>query len=147
MTKPTDKQPDPPNLAPWVHPKSKKWFKELFDESGLVMGLRDVLENLEQPVGPAEARILMMMVATLGTDGVWPEGQRKELQRIVMSLARLSRAKDSDSSTPINIEEHQRREAIGKEVEIEIELLRRMVGISNRVTDLHLPESWGAFWT
>ncbi len=147
MTNPTNEQPPSSTLAPWVHPKSKKWLKELFDQSGLVMRLRDVLDNSEQPIGPEEARIMLLVVAVIGHEGIWPSDQSKELQRIVMKLGRLSRTDPAKATSPISIEEHKRREVVKNEVQQELEFLRRMVGISNRVSELRLPESWGQFWT
>lgn len=147
MAKLNKEQSTQPNLAPWVHPKSKKWLKELFDQSGLVMRLRDVLNNTEQPIGPEEARILMMVVAILGHEGIWPSEEKKELQRITLRLGNLASTGSSDSAAPISIEEHRRRKVVEQEVQLELEFLRRIAGISNRVSDLHLPESWGQFWT
>lgn len=140
-------KPSQPNLAPWVHPKSKKWFQELFDQSGLVMRLRDVLDNVEQPIGPEEARVLIMVVSVLGHEGVWPSDQKKELQRIALRLGKLAKSGSTESGTPISVEEHQRRKVVEQEVQQELEMLRRIVGISNRVSDLHMPKSWGQFWT
>lgn len=147
MDKPNKDQRAQPNLAPWIHPKSKKWLKELFDQSGLVMRLRDVLGNTEQPVGPEEARVLMMVVTILGHEGIWPSDEKKELQRITMRLGNLAKSGSTDSDAPISVEEHRRRQAVEQEVQQELELLRRIAGISNRVSDLHLPKSWGQFWT
>ena len=147
MNKTTNQQNPSSTLGPWVHPKSKKWFKDLFDQSGLVMRLRDVLDNPEQPIGPEEARILMMVVAVLGHEEIWPKDQKKELQKIVLKLGRIGKTGSSDPKTPISVEEHKRRQIVEEEVQLELEYLRRLAGISNRVSDLHLPKSWGQFWT
>jgi hypothetical protein len=147
MSTPEEKQPKPKTLAPWVHPKAKNWFADLFEQSGLVMQLQDAVDNPEQPVSPEEARILMMVIATLGHDGIWPSERRKDLQKLVMKLGRLVKQGVSESQSAISMGEHKRRQVVAEEVKRELEFLRRMVGVSNRVSDLHLPKSWGQFWT
>lgn len=149
MNKPSDeKSSGSAALAPWAHPKAKKWFDELFAQSGLVMKLRDVLDNPEQPISPSEARLLMSVITILGHKGVWPSDQRKDLQRLGMKLGNLARKKEDDETgKPLTMEQHRQRQAIREEVENELEFLRRITGMSNRVSDIFLPKSWGQFWT
>lgn len=147
MTDSNEKSTDTP-LAPWAHPRAQQWFEQLFEQSGLVMRLRDAVENTEQPISADEARLLMVIVTVLGREGIWPSNQRSELQRLTMKLGRLAKKTESENGTkPLSLDEHRRRKAIAEEVELELEFLRRISGISKRVSEINTPKSWGKFWT
>ena len=139
------------DLAPWAHPKAKKWFATLIERSGFANQIEDTLQLNDDQWELAHGRIILAMLIIMGRPGIWPDDKARVLQRTASKINALSKlagnsAPANKSSKPLTIEQHQRNSSANAAINDELELLRRRAGMSNRKSPMQQPKTWGRFW-
>lgn len=135
------------DLAPWAHPKAQHWFDTLLERSGLLLSLREALEDPRGELTCNQLRSMIFLLYTLSIEGVWPAGQEPLLQRLTMRIHSLAqRIQSLPHKGHQTIAAHQAAIHDRQQLEQELELLRRKAGISKRVTPLKLPPDWQRIW-
>ncbi len=138
---------DHSDLSPWAHPKAQHWFDTLFERSGLLLNLREALEDDRAELTCNQLRAIVALLYMLGIEGIWPAGQEPLLQRMTMrihSLAQRLQTQAADGKK--TVAEHQHAIHARQQLDHELELLRRKAGISRRVTELKAPPDWQRIW-
>jgi len=132
--------------SPWAHPKAQRWFAELFDKSSLPLMIEDTVERPLVESNEEVTRLMLALTLLLGRDGIWPE-QRKHILRTVARRAAEFDAEDgSVSGKPMTMADHRVKGMQQQEIKVELEHLRRRIGMSNRKNKL-APPAWGKFWS
>lgn len=135
------------DLAPWVHPKSKAWFKVLFRRTNLTMALQDELNRPIEQLDIHIVRMALAMAVMFGKPEIWPEEDRQILKLIVNKAREFARTPpQSVTGKPVSVAEHQAHSKLVKELTAEVELVRRRLGISVLKTKASIPPSWQRFW-
>ena len=132
--------------SPWKHPKAKRWFEELLEETHLPLMMEHAVDKPDDSLSEGETRLMVALALMLGRDGIWP-AQRDTLLRSIVRKGdvvanRVSGRKDG----PISLAELKTKSTQHDNLVQEVELLRRRVGMSNRKTELD-PPAWGKFWS
>ena len=141
MTKKTN------DLAPWVHPKSKSWFKALFRRTNLLISLEDELKKPDEQLNIHTVRMVLAFAVTLGKPDIWPESDREILKYIANRTREYARKPpQSLSGKPVTVSEHQVHNKLVEQINVEVEILRRRLGTSVRKTKINTPSSWEPFW-
>ena len=133
-------------MAPWEHPKTQEWFETIFDRSGVLLRLSEEVYRDASQIELPQIRLFASLLILLGRDGIWPASQKSELVKMAERLSDLLREKLKVPQTAMTLEEHKLQGQLVAEAEHEVELLRRMVGISRRLNKLGQPASWKGFW-
>ncbi len=143
---------DQTNLAPWAHPKASRWFETLLERSGLIEDIEQQIQQNDEAFDLQSARLLLSILALLGRPGIWPERHRRVLAKVANKANRLMSQQESQTTarnskrTPMTLEQHQRSGKANEAMEIEIEMVRRWAGASNRQTEIKQPPTWGEYW-
>jgi hypothetical protein len=133
-------------IAPWAHPKAHEWFETIFDRSGVLLRLSEEIYRDSSQIELPQIRLFASLLILLGRDGIWPASQKNELIKMADRLSELLRGKLKAPRTAMTMDEHKLHGQLVAEAEHEVELLRRMVGISRRLNKLGQPTSWKGFW-
>jgi hypothetical protein len=138
---------DHSDLAPWAHPKAQHWFDTLFERSGLLLNLREALEDDRAELTCNQLRSIVALLYMLSIEGIWPAGQESLLQRMTMRIHSLSQRLQAQAAKgKKTVAEHQHAIHDRQQLDHELELLRRKAGISRRVTELKAPPDWQRIW-
>ena len=135
------------DLAPWAHPKAKRWFESLIDDTSFALVLEDELVHAEKEKDYDKVRMIHALALIFGHQGIWPEHRMGLLKDCARAANRV--LKDHDSGTvsgPLTIAEHKGQSATDEAFRQELELLRRRLKMSNRKSMIGPPKSWGNFW-
>lgn len=138
---------DHSDLAPWAHPKAQHWFDTLFERSGLLLSLRESLEDDRAGLTCNQLRAIVALLYMLSIEGIWPAGQQALFQRMTMRIHSLAQKLQGQSAVgKKTVAEHQQAIHSRQQLDHELELLRRKAGISRRVTELKAPPDWQRVW-
>lgn len=133
-------------ITPWSHPKAQEWFEVLFDRTGALLSIHDEIFKHGREFELGQVRMFASILILLGRDGIWPRNQQTDLVKIVERLNEVFRRLIADSKPPLTIEEHRLYTIHVAQAEHELEMLRRTVGLSRRMSKLGQPSSWTGFW-
>jgi len=133
-------------IAPWAHPKAHEWFETIFDRSGVLLRLSEEVFRDSSQIELPQIRLFASLLILLGRDGIWPASQKNELVKMAERLSELLREKLKGPRHAMTMDEHKIHGQMVAEAEHEVELLRRMVGVSRRLNKLGQPASWKNFW-
>ena len=132
--------------SPWKHPKAKRWFEELLEETHLPLMMEHAVDKPDDSLSEGETRLIVALALMLGRDGIWPAQRDKLLRSIVRKgdvvASRTAERKDK----PVSLAELKSKAAQHENLLQEVEMLRRRIGLSNRKTELK-PPAWGKFWS
>lgn len=133
-------------IAPWAHPKAHEWFETIFDRSGFLLRLSEEIHRDASQIELPQIRLYASLLILLGRDGVWPASQKNELVKLAERLSELLKEKLKAPRHAMTMDEHKLHGQLVAEAEHEVELFRRMVGISRRLNKIGQPASWQGFW-
>lgn len=133
-------------IAPWAHPKAHEWFETIFDRSGVLLRLSEEVYRDSNQIDLPQIRLFTSLLILLGREGIWPASQQNELVKMAERLSELLKEKLKAPREAMTMDEHKLRGQMVAEAELEVELLRRMVGLSRRLNKLGQPTSWKNFW-
>jgi hypothetical protein len=139
--------PDATDLAPWAHPKAKRWFHSLIEDNSFALALEDELVQAEQVKDYDRIRMIHALALLLGHEGIWPKHRTAVLKACVRASSQI--VKDHDTGPvggPLTISEHKGQSATDEAFQQEIELMRRRLKMSNRKSMIGPPKSWGNVW-
>lgn len=139
--------PDATDLAPWAHPKAKRWFQSLIENNSFALALEDELLQAEQAKDYDKIRMIHALALLLGHEGIWPKHRKDVLKACVRASSKI--VKDHETGPvggPLTIAEHKDQSATDEAYLHEIELLRRRLKMSNRKSMIGAPNSWGNVW-
>ncbi len=139
------------NLSPFAHPKAQRYFATLLERSGLIREIEDTLQLTDDNLDLSHIRLLSAMLILLGRPGIWPTDKQRVLARASTRLSGISK-RDANLPTdkrtkPLSLDQHNLHDQLMASIKTELELLRRRGGISNRVSSIEQPDSWGKFWS
>lgn len=137
---------DTSGISPWSHPKAQEWFELIFERSGALLNLQDEVHKHGSEFNISQLRMFASIFLLLGRDGLWPSNQQGDLIKVVEKLSETLRRLTVDSRPPLTVDEHKIFMVMASQAEHEIELLRRTVGLSKRISKLGQPPSWAGFW-
>ena len=132
--------------SPWKHPKAKRWFEELLEETHLPLMMEHAVDQADDSLNEGETRLMVALALLLGREGIWPGKRDVLLRTIVRKGDALVNRKASRSDVPMSLTELKFKSTQHDNLVQEVELLRRRVGMSNRTTRLD-PPAWGDFWS
>lgn len=140
------------DLSPWAHPKAQRWFATLLERSGFINEVEDTVNLTDDHLELAHCRMLLALLILLGRPGIWPEDKNRVLQRAASKINNIAKKSQviqptSKKAKPLSIEQHKRNSVSRTAIQVELELLRRRAGISNRKSKLPMPSTWGKFWS
>jgi hypothetical protein len=135
------------DLSPWAHPKAKRWFESLFEDSSFPLALDDEIAKAENQNDFEKIRVILALALLVGRPGMWPESRNGLLRAAVRAAHHVS------STTPgqkegraMTIAEAKGRTADHEAIRHEIELMRRRLKMSNRKSEIYPPMTWGNIW-
>ena len=135
------------DLSPWIHPKAQNWFYALFRKTNLAMVIDDELQKPEGAISLDQMRMILAFGLLLGRNEMWPENERGTLKAILRRARQIAKAPPASSTEkPLTMAEHQSYNNTLEEFKLEIELLSRRLGMSNRQSAIKPPASWQPFW-
>jgi len=135
------------DLSPWAHPKAVHWFDSLFERSGLLQNFRELLDDKNQGLNCNQLRSMVALLYLLSIEGIWPADQRDLLGKLTMRIHSLARKLQVDTgSKPLTVSAHQKAQHAQVQLEHELELLRRLVGMSKRTGPVKRPPDWQRIW-
>ncbi|MGB2501793.1 MAG: hypothetical protein ACPIA2_19015 [Mariniblastus sp.] len=135
------------DLSPWIHPKAQNWFYALFRKTNLAMVIDDELQKPEGAISLDQMRMILAFGLLLGRNEMWPENERGTLKAILRRARQIAKAPPASSTgKPLTMAEHQSYNNTLEEFKLEIELLSRRLGMSNRQSAIKPPASWQPFW-
>lgn len=137
---------DASSISPWSHPKAQEWFETIFERSGALLSLQDEVFRHGDEFDVPQIRMFASLLMILGREGVWPAAHRADLAKVVERLSELLKQKQKGPQRPMTVEAHRLNGQQLAEAEQELELLRRMLGLSRRINKLEVPSSWRGFW-
>lgn len=132
--------------SPWKHPKAKRWFEELLEETHLPLMMEHAVDKADDSLNEGETRLMVALALLLGREGIWPAKRDMLLRTIVRKGDVVVNRKGSRSDGPMSLAELKLKSAQHEKLVQEVELLRRRIGMSNRKTQLD-PPAWGEFWS
>ena len=138
--------PDDSSISPWSHPKAQEWFETIFDRSGALLSLSDEVFRHGHEFDVPQIRMFASLLLVLGREGVWPSGNHHDLVKLAERLSELFKQNQKDPHQPMTVEAHRLNGQMMAEAEQELELLRRVAGLSRRINKLEIPASWRGFW-
>lgn len=135
------------DLSPWIHPKSKSWFKVLLRRSNLLLAIEDEMKKPDDQLNIHIVRMALSIAIMLGRTEIWPEEDRDVL-RIIANKARkfAQMPPNKIQGKPVSVAEHKIHSRLSEQILLECEIVRRRLGISVRKTKIEAPESWDPFW-
>lgn len=134
------------SLSPWAHPKAQEWLVTIFEKSGLLNELENWAFANDQVMDFEHQRLLASLLLILGHPEIWPSTERDRLENMVKGLVEANRIRVLQKPPQLSLEESQRAAALKTEWDVELEMLRRRVGVSRKVNKLEKPRSWCRFW-
>lgn len=132
--------------SPWKHPKARRWFEELLEETHLPLMMEHAVDEADDVLVEGETRLMVALAILLGRDGIWPAARDSILRTIVRKGGVVSNRTVSNSNGPLSLAEHQEQARQHDHLVDEVEMLRRRIGMSNRKQALKPPE-WDRFWS
>lgn len=144
MTQESTEQPDN-EYSPWKHPKAQRWYAELLEKTNLPLMIEDALEKPDADLSAGQTRMFVAMLVMIGRKGIWPDHRKNLIRFVIRKAAALLNQKQSVSKKPLTLSEHRQAGKTNIEIEHEVELLRRRIGMSNRNSKIGAPK-WGRFW-
>ena len=134
------------NLSPWMHPKAKRWFQELLEETHLPLMMEHAVDKPDDTLGEGETRLMVALALLLGRDGIWP-AQRDLVLRTIVRKGNVVATRSSERKEgPISLSQHRDQASRHQQMIHEVEMLRRRIGMSNRRAAMD-PPAWGKFWS
>lgn len=132
--------------SPWMHPKAKRWFEELLEQTHLPLMMEHAVDKADDSLSKGRTRLIVALALMLGREGIWP-AQRDTLLRAIVRKGdvvanRVAERKDG----PVTLAELKTKSTQRDNLAHEVEMLRRRIGMSNRNTMLD-PPAWGDFWS
>ena len=135
------------DLGPWAHPKAKRWFESLIDETSFALVLEEEIAQAEKAHDYDKIRIILALALIFGHQGIWPVHRSSFLKDCARTANRVLQNHDTGPvSGPLTIAEHKGQSATDEAFRQELELLRRRLNMSNRKSMIGPPKSWGNFW-
>ncbi|MEM7456594.1 MAG: hypothetical protein AAF456_19775 [Planctomycetota bacterium] len=141
------------DLSPFAHPKAQRYFATLLERSGFVAEVEEILQLDDDILELSHTRLLSAILLFIGRPGIWPDEQKRVLARAASRLSRQSKQIQESGNQPkkkrkpLTLSQHQRLSELEETIKVELELLRRRAGVSNRVSKIAQPESWGKLWS
>jgi hypothetical protein len=134
-------------LSPWAHPKAQRWFDNLIESNMFALAVDDEIAKCEADNDLEKARMLLAFALLLGREGMWPDGRTNVLKAAVRTCNRMAQqAPKTGPTKAMTIAEHHGQNVQVDAVNHEVELMRRRLKMSNRVTEISPPASWGNLW-
>ncbi len=147
MPQPNDsQQATPVDWSPWKHPKAKRWFEELLEESHLPLMMEHAVDKADDSLNEGETRLMVALAILLGREGVWPAQRDSILRTIVRQGDVVAQRTTKSKDGPLSLSEHKAQSKQHDHLVHEVEVLRRRIGMSNRTTP-QKPPAWGKFWS
>ncbi len=147
MTQPDDSQDSATiDWSPWKHPKAKRWFEELLEETHLPLMMEHAVDKADNSLSEGETRLMVALGIMLGHDGIWPAQRDMILRTIVRQGDIVAKRTAAKKEGPISLSQHQEQAKQHDQLVHEVEMLRRRIGMSNRKTP-QKPPAWGKFWS
>jgi hypothetical protein len=131
--------------SPWTHPKAKRWFTDLLEQTHLPIMMEHAIDGPDDLLDEGLTRLIVALGLLLGREGIWPE-QRDLLLRTIVRKGDLVSRRSNKSEGPISLAQHKSHGLKREQLIQEVEMLRRRIGMSNRRNQLD-PPSWGGFWS
>ena len=132
--------------SPWTHPKAKRWFEELMEQTHLPLMMEHAVDKPDDTLNEGETRLMVALALLLGRPGIWP-AQRDAILRTVVRKGNVVASREAGSKAgAMSLAEHKNRAQQHANLIQEVEMLRRRIGMSNRVTEIE-PPKWGKFWS
>lgn len=138
---------DHTDISPWAHPKAQMWFETVFDRSGLLLELRDSIIRNDPPLNRERRRLIISMLILMGRPGIWPSNQQSMFRQIVELILENHQADNGKAPPSLTIEEHKRYSVVTEAYTQELEVLKRIAGLSQRRSPVKQPSAWRGFWT
>ena len=132
--------------SPWKHPKAKRWFEELLEETHLPLMMEHAVDTPDDLLDEGETRLMVALALLLGRDGIWPSQRDSILRTVARKGDVVARRETGSKAGAMSLAEHKNRAQQNANLTQEVEMLRRRIGMSNRVTEIEPPE-WGKFWS
>lgn len=132
--------------SPWRHPKAKRWFEELLEETHLPLMMEHAVDKPDDNLSEGETRLMVALGLLLGRDGIWPAQRDMILRTIVRKGNVVATRATERKEGPISLSEHRNQSTKHQQLIHEVEMLRRRIGMSNRRTQQD-PPTWGKFWS
>ena len=132
--------------SPWTHPKAKRWFEELLEETDLPLMMEHAVDKADDSLDGGVTRLIVALALLLGRDGIWPALRDPILRTIVRQGNVVARRTAGRTRGPVTLAQHKEQSNLQDQLVEEVEILRRRIGMSNRRTPLQ-PPAWGKFWS
>jgi len=147
MPQPNDSQKvRPVDWSPWTHPKARRWFEELLEETQLPLMMEHTVDKADDSLNEGETRLMVALAILLGRDGIWPAQRDLILRTLARRGDVVSRRTAQNKNGPISLAQHKEQADQHEHLVQEVEMLRRRIGMSNRKTPMN-PPAWGKFWS
>ncbi len=135
------------DLSPWAHPKAQRWFHNVIESNMFALAIDDEVAKCEAGNDLEKARMLLAFALLLGREGMWPDSRNGVLKGTVRTCNRISKqVPDAGPSGAMTMAQHHGQNVQVEAVCHEIELMRRRLKMSNRVSEIRPPGSWGNLW-
>ncbi|QEG23109.1 hypothetical protein [Mariniblastus fucicola] len=132
--------------SPWKHPKAKRWFEELLEETHLPLMMEHAVDKPDDSLDEGETRLMVALAILFGRDGVWPAQRDSILRTIVRKGNVVANRAATPKDGPMSLAQHKEQAKQHDHLVDEVEILRRRIGMSNRKTPMP-PPAWGKFWS
>jgi len=132
--------------SPWKHPKAKRWFEDLLEETHLPLMMEHAVDKADDSLSEGETRLIVALALILGRDGIWPAQRDTLLRSIVRKGDVVANRTSARKDKPMSLAELKRKASQHDNLVQEVEMLRRRIGMSNRKTELE-PPAWGKYWS
>lgn len=132
--------------APWTHPKAKRWFTDLLEQTHLPLMMEHAIDMPDGSLDEGQTRFIVAMALLFGREGMWPEQRDLILRTIVRKGNVVATRATSRTDGPVSLSEHKTQSLKHEQLAQEVEILRRRIGMSNRRNQLN-PPAWGKFWS
>lgn len=116
------------------------------DKTALPLMIEDAVDRPELARSEEITRLMLAFSLLLGRDGVWPEQQKSVLRTVARRTAELGNKSTDTSGKPMTMQDHRANRMQKQEIQLELEHLRRRLGMSNLKNKL-APPAWGKFWS
>lgn len=135
------------DLSPWAHPKAQRWFEDLLERDLLPTALDDEIVQAVRGHEHEKVRVILALLLVLGRDGIWPTSRSNVLKSAVRGAEHLVKTPAPiQGKKPLTLSEARGRTTQFETLQVEIEMMRRRLKMSNRKTPLDAPKSWGNLW-
>ncbi|MEZ6093274.1 MAG: hypothetical protein R3C03_03405 [Pirellulaceae bacterium] len=134
------------DFSPWSHASANKWLGMIFSRSELIDEFERWASRDTEHLSEYQLRLLTSLLVILGHPSIWPEEEQARLSKLAMRAHSLVRNYREEKRSAQSVAEHQFRQQVQQDLDVEAELLRRRANISKRTNKLTLPKSWYRFW-